>query len=121
MAIKDSDSFNNSLYSEDFGTAGPTTESMTYVSDSFRATKTKTDIIIYATGLNADAQVTFKSGNTLTFAELGPMLDANNVPIVVSIPNGVSKHTVNINSFVIGFYFETLGATTGTVKIIAAL
>jgi len=120
--MKVTDKYEERLYSTTFSTAGPTTvEASTQVTDIFQTYGEKTDIIIYASGLDADTQVTFKAGNSLVFAELADMLDADGESIVISVSNGVTKQTVNINSFTVGFYFETLGAVTGTVKILAKL
>ncbi len=122
MAIKETDNFESSLYSNEFSTAGaPTIEVMTQVTDNFNANGEKTDIIIYASGLDADTQVTFKAGNSLISNELADMLDVNGEAIVISVSNGTTIQTVNINSFVVGFYFEKLTATTGTVKVLARL
>jgi hypothetical protein len=121
MAIDTSDVLSKSLYSYSFGTAAPTTNVVSPVTQEFRRTKEKTSIVVYASGLDGTTRLTLKSGNTLTYAELGDLLDADNNPIIIDVENGANTYIVNINSFYVGFGFEALAATTGTVKILAAL
>jgi len=121
MAITQTDNFNNSLYSYEFGTAAPTTNVTSQITAAFRAVKYKTSINVYASGLDGVTKLTLKSGNTEVYSELGALLDADNNPIIIDVSNGSNNYIVEINSFYIGFGFESLAATTGTVKILAAL
>jgi len=120
MAIEVYD-FSPALYSVEIGTAVPTTDEVAQVTPQFYATKQKTSIVVYATGLNAVTKLTLKSGNSDIIAEHGALLDADNNPIIIDVDNGANTYIVNIDSFYVGFAFEALTATTGTVRILAAL
>ena len=122
MPIKVSDAYKDSLFTPVFSVVDKNSNKTNHTTMAAQGVYSiVTNITVEGEGLDRDVQLTLKQGNNSDYDAMGALVDADNVPIVLTVGNGGKTFTVKLTGFFFGVGFDVLTASTGTVKIYARL